>query len=102
LLENSFGPETQNLAQHLKLEHYKNGSFVNSVDNNCVSVDASNISLSDAGLNPSLSGVNRASESFVNGETKAIELSAPGEGNQGAIRIYRTDDSLFNLREVFD
>jgi MSHA biogenesis protein MshQ len=95
LLENSFGPETENIAQHLKLEHYNNGSFVTSFNNSCVTFDASNVTLTNKGLDPSLSGVNNAADSFENGETKAIELLSPGMGNQGTIGItYETYEWL--------
>jgi MSHA biogenesis protein MshQ len=131
-LENSFGPETLALVQHLKLEHYVGGDFVTTQDNSCVNYDASKISLNNMGLDPSLSGVNTATGTFINGQTQAIELASPGRGNQGVIGvsyeayewlkydwassgtltqdpsstatfgIYRGDDRLFHSREVFN
>ena len=132
LLENSFGSETVGLAQHLKLEHYTGTNFITTTDNNCVSFDSSNMTLTNINLDPSLSGVNSVTGAFVNGATQAIELASPGLGNQGAIGvsydtyewlkydwdntgslsqnptatatfgIFRGDDRLRNWREVFD
>lgn len=87
LLENSLGPETENLAQHLRLEHYTNGNFVTSVNNSCVSFDASKMSLTNSDLNHSLNVANSATGGGINGKTKAIELSSPGQGNQVASGI---------------
>ena len=139
-LENSFGPETEGLAQDLKLEHYiggadvsgAGGNFVTTFDNSCVRYDASNIALTNMGLDPSLSAVNSVIGRFTKGQTRAIKLASPGAGNQGVIGVsydtydwlrydwdnngsltkdptatatfgmYRGDDRLLHWREVFD
>ena len=132
LLENSFGPETSNLPQPLQLEHFDGSAFTFSSDNNCVGYDASKISLTNISLDPALTNVLGAIGNFLVGKTLAIELEAPGAGNQGQIGVsydafdwlkydwdndgayddspsavatfglYRADDRFFHWREVLN
>jgi hypothetical protein len=87
LLENSFGPETSNFPQQMQIEHFDGTNFVATSDENCASYDAGKISLTNISLNPALTSVLGGTGIFVNGKTQAIELQAPGSGNQGQIGV---------------
>lgn len=91
LLQNSFGPETSNLPQQMQIEHFDGTTFIVSTDNNCVSYDASRVSLTNTNnsnsLDPALTDVLGGIGSFVAGKTQAIELKAPGAENQGQIDV---------------
>ena len=94
-LENSFGPETSNLPQPMQTEFFDGADFVVSPNNNCVSFDAGNVSLTNVTLNPALTSVSGGTGFFVDGKTKTIELAAPGAGNIGNIGVsYTTSDWL--------
>ncbi|MFT6691616.1 MAG: MSHA biogenesis protein MshQ, partial [Colwellia sp.] len=94
-LENSFAPETSNLPQPMQLEHFDGTGFVVSADNNCVSYDASKISLTNISLDPSFTEILGGTGFFFNGKTRVIELEAPGASNQGEIDVsYDTYDWL--------
>lgn len=86
VLENNFGPETSNLPLPMQIEHFVGGtSFVVSDDNNCTSYDADKITLTNfAHTLPDKLG---DPGNFINGKTQAIELKAPGAGNQGTIDV---------------
>ena len=87
VLENSFGPETENLSQQIQLEHFDSGRFRLSNDNNCQSVDAGRITLSNITLNPNSSSVLGGLSSVIAGRSSAIEYSAVGEGNTGQMGV---------------
>ncbi|WP_371194167.1 DUF6701 domain-containing protein [Glaciecola sp. SC05] len=94
-LENSFGPETSNIPQVMRLEHYNGSDFVTSSDNSCTSYSGANISLSNISLDPALTSILGAAGHFINGRTQALQYQAPGLGNQGQIGvIYDTYDWL--------
>lgn len=95
-LKNSFGPETSNFPQLMEIEHFDGANFVDSLDENCASYDAGLISLTDISLNPALTSVLGGTEIFVNGKTQAIELQAPGSGNQGQIGVLYDAYDWFN------
>lgn len=131
MLENSFGPETDVSPLVMRVEHFDGANFITSADNNCVGFDPANITLSNLGLDPSLTGVVGSSGAFIEGISRSLSLSAPGANNQGDIGvqysapswlqydwdddglfddnpnaiatfgIYRGDDRLFHWREVF-
>ena len=95
VLENSFGPETSSLPQPMQIEHFDGTGYIVSENNNCVSYDASNITLSNISLNPLLTSATGDPGDFVDGKTRAIELTAPGTGNTGEIDVlYSTFDWL--------
>lgn len=95
VLDNSFGPETVNLPQPMRLEHFDGSAFTVSSDNSCTSYDASKITLSNMGVDPALTSVLGGAGNFLSGKTQAIELQAPGVGNQGQIGvIYEAYDWL--------
>ncbi|MEY8198738.1 MAG: LamG domain-containing protein, partial [Colwellia sp.] len=87
LLENSFGPETSNFPQPMQIEHFDGASFVVSPNNDCVSYDASKISLTNISLDPALTSVLGGTGNFVAGKTRAIELKALEAGNQGQMGV---------------
>ena len=95
VLENSFGPEISSLPQPMQIEHFDGTGYIVSENNNCVSYDASNITLSNISLNPLLTSATGDPGDFVDGKTRAIELTAPGTGNTGEIDVlYSTFDWL--------
>ena len=95
VLENSFGPETSSLPQPMQIEHFDGTNYIVSENNNCVTYDASNITLSNISLNPLLTSATGDPGDFVDGKTRAIELTAPGTGNTGEIDVlYSTFDWL--------
>lgn len=132
VLGNSFGPETSNFPQPMQLEHFDGTGFIISSDNNCSNYDASKMSLTNISLNPALTPKLGGAGSFQLGKTQAIELQAPGAGNQGQIGvsydaydwlkydwdndgvyddspsaiatfgIYRGNDRIIHWREVFE
>jgi MSHA biogenesis protein MshQ len=87
VLENSFGPETSNFPQPMRLEHFDGGSFTDSLANSCESFDASRISLSNISLDPALTAVLGSTGNFIDGKTEAIGFQATGAGNQGQISV---------------
>lgn len=94
-LENSFGPETANLPQPIQIEHFDGTGFIVTSNNNCVTYDASKLSLTNNGLNPALTSILGGTGSFVSGKTRNIELRAPGANNRGQIgTTYNTYDWL--------
>jgi hypothetical protein len=106
VLENSFGPETSNIPQLMRLEHFNGNRFITSLDNSCTSYDASDISLSNISLDPSFTSVLGSSGNFVSGQSGDIFYQAPGSGNQGEMQAtYDSYDWLkydWNNDGVFD
>ncbi|MEY8251929.1 MAG: LamG domain-containing protein, partial [Colwellia sp.] len=86
-LENSFGPETSNFPQPMQIEHFDGTGFVVTSNNDCVSYDASKISLTNISLDPALTSVLGGTGNFVAGKTRAIELKALEAGNQGQMGV---------------
>ena len=74
VLKNSVGPETSNLTQPLQVEHFDGDHFIVSSDNNCLSYDDENIILDDSAPTVALGDDGH----FIAGETRAIQLQAPG------------------------
>ncbi|MEW6997620.1 DUF6701 domain-containing protein [Colwelliaceae bacterium BS250] len=84
-IQNSFGPETANLAQPMQLEYFDADNYVLSADDNCSLVDQTLMTLSRITLDPtSLIG---GSSQFANGENRTLEIVAPGAGNQGEMNV---------------
>ena len=99
VLEHSFGPETSNLAQPMQLQHYNGTSFINSRTNNCVSYDATHMTLRNISLEPSLTEVLGGIGPFISGYTQQLSLKAPGivlgKLNQGNLGVtYNSDEWL--------
>ena len=90
MLENSFGPETEDIQQTLQLQHFYNGAFVNAKDNSCVNYQSSKMSLGNISIDPSFTAINAfpSSGSFLLGKSTNIKLQATGEGNQGAMSVF--------------
>ena len=90
-VENTFGPETSSLPLPMFTQYWDGSRFlVNTLDNNCTTFDAANLTIDDTALNP---GTTKAVGSgvFANGETLNVIFSAPGTSNQGAVPvIYNT------------
>jgi MSHA biogenesis protein MshQ len=94
-LENSFGPEAFNFPQPMTTEHFDGNDFIITSNNNCLSYDASKISLTNISLDPALTEALGGIGLFVAGKTQSIELQAPGADNQGQIGVlYNTHDWL--------
>lgn len=78
VLENSFGPETSDLPQPMQIEHFDGTNFLVSTTNtNCVTYDASKLSLS-----PNITNTDGGIGMFEAGKTRSIVLKALGAGNQ--------------------
>jgi len=87
VLKNSFGPETSNLPQQMQIEHFDGTGFVVSSNNDCVTYDASKISLTNITLDPALTDKLGGTGDFIAGKTQAIELEATGDGNRGTVGV---------------
>jgi MSHA biogenesis protein MshQ len=85
IIENSFGPETENLPQVFKTQYYNGSTFVLNTDDQCSTYDVNKMTLSNISLAPTakLGGVG----SIVNGETKVLEITAPGAGTVGEMGV---------------
>ena len=95
-LENSYGPETSDLPQPLSVNYFKEGQYVLSEDDNCTRYDSSKLTIIDISLInfssvPPLPDITSVTDKFINetppGETRAIELIAPGTGNTGQVCV---------------
>ena len=106
-LENSYGPETSNLPQPLSVNYFKDGQYVLSVDDNCTRYNADNMKVANTGVSEPLPlplplplpGIDPVDGEFINetppGQTRAIELTAPGAGKIGQVEvIYDISDWL--------
>jgi MSHA biogenesis protein MshQ len=79
----------------MKTEHFDGADFIVTSNNDCVSYDASKISLTNISLDPALTNVVGGVGFFVEGKTQSIELEAPGAEHSGQIGvIYDTHDWL--------
>jgi MSHA biogenesis protein MshQ len=95
LLKNSFGPEIADLSQQMQIEHLDDAGYVVTSNNDCVSYDASQLSLSDISLNPALTNAQGGIGNFIAGKTQTIKLAAPGVGNRGELGVlYNTPNWL--------
>ena len=101
-LANSYGPETEALAQELKVEYFEDDDFLLSDDDNCTLYNSNNISfgtknepgLLESEIDAASGEFNNALE-LPNGLTRAIMLPAPGANNTGVVDvIYQVDDWL--------
>ena len=100
MLENSYGPETSNLPQVLKIEYLKDGEYITNVDESCYSFNSSNFAATKIDLTTdptanTVSGTFKAGEvtSIVNDAGNYIYLNATGE--QGSANVlYSIDDWL--------
>mgnify|MGYP000539558704 FL=1 len=92
-IENSFGPETENLPQAFKTQYYDGNTFVINTDDQCSTYNVSKMSLSNISLAPTLKI--GSTGNFVNGETNKLEITAPGAGNMGEMGVtYNSFDWL--------
>lgn len=87
VLNNSFGPETEDLAQVLQVEYFDGDNFRVSSADNCLEYDAANLILSNISLAPSLTEVSGGTGQFMSGKSDSIILQAPGAGNQGKLGV---------------
>lgn len=91
-LAHSFGPETSDLPQPFSVQYLKSvGQYVINELDTCTDFDAAKITLTSGTLNENLTGVNTAKGQFddelPDGETRAMQLTAPGAGNQGTVGV---------------
>ncbi|MCP4325395.1 MAG: hypothetical protein GY787_26825 [Alteromonadales bacterium] len=92
-LENSFGPETSDLPQSMKVEYFNGSGFVNSLEDNCTSYDHSKIIATKNTLDPTT--IIGGKGNFKGGKTGEISLESPGAGKRGQIDVlYGTHDWL--------
>ncbi len=131
-LENSFGPETENLTQPVKIEFYDGSTFVTANTDDCSLIEPSNFTLLNISLDPALSAVIGSTTRVNQGLSFDIQVQAPGQGNRGEIGVtydtspwleydwdgngvynddpssiitfgvYRGDDRTLHWREVFE
>ncbi|WP_170246275.1 DUF6701 domain-containing protein [Colwellia hornerae] len=87
LLENSFGPETSDIKQPMKVQHFDGSAFITSLNNHCTGYNDNNISLTDISLDPTLTNAQGGTGNFIAGKTRDIELAAPGADNRGKIGV---------------
>lgn len=87
-LNNSFAPETQDLAQKFQVEYFNGNGFGISSNDNCLAYDANDMSLTNISLDPSYSAIVGGTGRFNAGKSEAIFLQAPGIGNQGEIGVF--------------
>ena len=89
LLQNAYGPETLPLTIPVRAEYFNGAAFVMNTDDVCSAVDSANFILSNYQNNLAdgetiISG----NGSLVNGLNEvAINLSAPGSGNDGSVDL---------------
>ncbi|MCO4798604.1 MAG: LamG domain-containing protein, partial [Colwelliaceae bacterium] len=93
IIDNSFGPETENLPQIFKTEYYDGNKFVLNTDDQCTTYDVSKMTLSNISLAPTTKV--GATGSFVGGEHNSFQITAPGVGNTGEMGV--TYDSFIWL-----
>ena len=86
-IENSFGPETSDFPQHLKIEYFDGNTFILSTSDSLSSFDPARVVLSNISLDPDLSDVLGSAGNFIGGKTQSILLEATGAGNQGEIGV---------------
>lgn len=84
-LENSYGPETENLPQEFITQYYDGSNFVVNSDDNCTRYDVAKMTLSNKSLAPTAKI--GTTGNFVAGTTKALQITAPGAGNQGEMDV---------------
>ncbi|TRX52799.1 DUF6701 domain-containing protein [Thalassomonas sp. M1454] len=82
-LQDTFGPETENLAQIMQLEYFDGSSYLLNTQDNCTVFTESSMVLIDlADLDPNSTSVTDETPSSVTfnaGETIDLELTAPNE-----------------------
>ncbi len=130
VLENSFGPEINDLAQTIKYEHFDGDYFTLSTDNDCTGFDENALSLISMSLDKALTGIESTMNHATSGRILGLKLNSPGSGHQGEIGleldvhswlkydwsndgaldenpsavavfgIFRNDDRLLNRREL--
>lgn len=97
ILKNSFGPETVNLTQPLQVEYYNGNNFIVSVDDNCLGYDDGKLIPYDIeDLDPTVTKSIGGTGTFFAGETRAIQLEAPGVGKKGNLGV------LYDLNDTQD
>jgi hypothetical protein len=88
LLNNTFGPETDDFRQHLSAQYLNaNNNYVVNKQDSCTKYDAGNTTLTSGTLNKNLTAVNAVIGQLEEGKTRMIILTAPGAGNQGTIHV---------------
>ncbi|MDG1753303.1 MAG: LamG domain-containing protein, partial [Thalassotalea sp.] len=93
VIENSFGPETENLPQVFKTQYYDGSKFVLNTDDQCSTYNVNKMTLSNISLAPTAKV--GTTGNFINGETKGLEITAPSAGNIGEMGVtYNSFDWL--------
>ncbi len=85
VIENSYGPETENLSQHFRTEYYDGSKFILNTDDQCTTYDVDDMILSNISLVPTAKL--GSTGLFVDGETDELVITAPGAGNVGEIGV---------------
>lgn len=82
-LQDTFGPETENLAQIMQLEYFDGSSYLLNTEDNCTVFTESGMFLIDLNdLDPSTTSIvdnTPTTVTFIAGETIDLELTAPNE-----------------------
>ena len=83
-LENSFGPETSPINMPMATQYWNGSSFAINTSDSFTTFNVSAATITDISLEPATTTAS-GSGTFASGETKAVVLSSPGTGNQGAV-----------------
>lgn len=78
-IQNTFGPETEPLAQKFTIEYFDNNNWLTHATNSCTSFSSTKVTVA-----PSLAVTNILTGQFTSGEFADLSISAPGAGNVGA------------------
>jgi len=90
-LENSYGPETSALPQDLSVNYFEDGQYRVAKDDYCTPYNSSEMAITNIDLSSTIPETNIVNGKFITegspGETRKIELTAPGIGNTGRVCV---------------
>jgi len=89
VIENSYGPETDDLPQQMYVQQYNGTGFVTNVDDSCsaISTQNSEVTLTDGTLTAATTGVNVITDAFLLGASRVITLDKPDPIARGTVNI---------------
>jgi MSHA biogenesis protein MshQ len=88
VVENTYGPETENLSIPMSAQYWDGTKFVTNTDDNCsiISTEGDEMTLTDGSLSASSTEENQITSLLSDGLSRIIELKAPTP-NQGDVNI---------------
>lgn len=89
-LENVYGPETTDLSMPFQVDYYTAAGFVQNTADSCWAYNTGGVTLDQSDLSGGSTSVVAASDTLVAGAAAVgseVILDAPGEGNQGDVRV---------------